>query len=58
MKHVALHVIIIKFSSSNREYITIQERLFENTNDETSICIDIESDVSFIDESLLSQNNF
>ena len=58
MKHAALHVITIKFSSSDREYVTIQERLFENTDDEISICIDIKSNVSFIDESLLLQSNF
>ena len=58
MKHVALHVVIIKFFSSNREYVTIQNRLFDSIDDETSICIDTNLDVNFIDESLLPQNNF
>ena len=58
MKHVVLYVIIIKSSSSNREYVTIQNRLFENVDDETSKYIDIDSNVNFIDESFLSQNNF
>ena len=57
MKHAALHIVIIKFFSSDREYVTIQNRLFDNIDDEISICIDINSNVNFIDESLLSQNN-
>ena len=58
MKHVALHVVIIKFFSSDREYVTIQNRLFDSIDDETSICIDTNSNINFIDESLLSQSNF
>ena len=52
-----MHVVTIKSSSSNREYTTIQRRLFDNNNDEIVICIDIDSRVNFIDKTLLSSKN-
>ena len=58
MKHVALHVIIIKASSSNREYATIQKRIFDDVDvNNLIICINIESEINFIDENLLFSNN-
>lgn len=58
MKHATMHVIIIKFSSSNRDYVFILERIFDKKNEKIVICIDINSSVNFIDESLLFSNNF
>ena len=59
MKHAVLHIIIIKTSSSDRDYVIIQKRIFEDfiIND-TAICIDIESKINFIDENLLFFDNF
>ena len=59
MKHVALHIIIIKASFSNRDYVIIQKRIFKNfIINNTAICINIESEVNFINESFLFFNNF
>ena len=58
MKHAILHVIIIRESSSKREYVTIQTRLYDENNEKIFVCIDIDFNVNFIDESLLSKNNF
>ena len=57
MKHAVLHVIIIRESSSKREYVIIQTRLYDQNNEKISICIDTDFSVNFIDESLLSENN-
>ena len=58
MKHAILHVIIIRESSSKREYVTIQTRLYDESNEKISVCIDIDFNVNFIDEFLLSEDNF
>ena len=58
MKHATLHVIIIRESSSKREYVIIQTRLYDQNNEKIFICIDIDFNVNFIDESLLSKSNF
>ena len=57
MKHAILHVITIRESSSKREYVIIQTRLYDEINENISICIDIEFNVNFIDKFLLSENN-
>ena len=58
MKHVALHVIIIKAFSSNREYAIIQKRIFDDVDvNNLIICIDIESEINFINENFLLSNN-
>ena len=58
MKHVALHIIIIKTFFSNREYVIIQKRIFDDVNENNVIiCIDIESKINFIDENFLLQDN-
>ena len=57
MKHAVLHVVTIRDFSSEREYVIMQARLYIEDNDEISVCIDTESSVSFIDESLLSADN-
>ena len=53
MKHATLNVYEIK--SLSNDYATFQDRLF-NEKSNTFICADIESEVSFINESLLSQS--
>ena len=58
MKHAILHVIIIRKSSSKREYVIIQTRLYDENNEKIFVCIDIDFNVNFIDESLLSKDNF
>ena len=57
MKHATLHVITIRESSSKREYVIIQTRLYDEINENISICIDTEFSVNFIDKFLLSENN-
>ena len=57
MKHAILHVVTIRESSPEREYVTIQTRLYDEINENISICIDTESSVNFIDKSLLSESN-
>ena len=57
MKHAALHVVTIRESSSKREYVIIQTRLYDENNEEISICIDTDFSVNFIDETLLSEDN-
>ena len=52
-----MHVITIKPSSSNRKYITIQRRVFNNKNDEIAIYIDTNLEINFIDKSLLFLSN-
>ena len=56
MKHATLNVYEIKSLSNN--YITFQARLFNNNSEtnESSICANIEFEVSFMNESLLSQS--
>ena len=53
MKHTVLNVYEIKVSSN--DYVTFQKKLFDNEK-ETSVCADIEFEVSFINESLLPQD--
>lgn len=53
-----MYIIIIKFSSSNREYIIILKRIFDEKNEEIIVYINIDFDVNFIDESLLFLENF
>ena len=57
MKHAILHVVIIRESSSEREYVTIQTRLYDENNEKISVCIDIDFNVNFIDEFLLPKDN-
>ena len=55
IKHAILHVIIIRESLSKREYIIIQTRLYNENNEKIFVCIDIDFNVNFIDEFLLSK---
>ena len=57
MKHATLHVVTIREPPPEREYATIQTRLYDEDNEKISICIDIDFSVSFIDESLLPEDN-
>ena len=57
MKHATLHVITIRESSPKREYVTIQARLYDEINENISICIDTEFNVNFIDKFLLPEDN-
>ena len=57
MKHAILHVVIIRESSSEREYVTIQTRLYDENNEKIFVCIDTDFSVSFIDEFLLPKGN-
>ena len=54
IKHAVLNVYEIKVSSN--DYITFQEKLFDNEAKEIFVCADIEFEVSFMNESLLSQD--
>ena len=58
MKHAILHVITIRESSSKREYVIIQTRLYDENNEKIFVCINIDFNVNFIDEFLLSKDNF
>ena len=57
MKHAILHVIIIRESLSERDYVIIQTRLYDKNNEKIFVCIDIDFNVNFVDESLLSKDN-
>ena len=53
MEHVVLNVYEIKIFSN--DYATFQSRLLNNNANKIFICANIESEVSFMNESLLSQ---